>query len=368
MAIHKEKRQKGYVYRVRKVVKGKRICKTFERKIDAIQFQNEIKIDSRMVDGMTFKFSKAAEEWITNHAEIKKQPKPVATDKQMLKDNLLPHMGSMAITDISPEVVEALILKILKKGNSKSTVNKNLELLRTILNYNIKRRRILYNAVSIVGLFKQQIPEFDYWEMQESRQFLSYVETKYFATGNDLKPLYMLALNAGMRLGEILGLAWSNVDFKRRLITVRRSYDSHQQCIKDTTKGFKSRYVPMNPDLIDELSSMKHKDNNDLVFSTISGNPKDCSNVYHYFRRDCEEAGVRKIRFHDLRHTFASHFMMNGGSIFELQILLGHSDIKTTMRYAHFSKSYLVGKTNIVSFSGKENVTRVNFRKDAVNR
>ncbi|MBT3182768.1 MAG: site-specific integrase, partial [Deltaproteobacteria bacterium] len=312
-------------------------------------------------DGMTFKFREAAEEWLVKHAEIKKQPKPVATDKQMLRDNLLPFLGSIALMDITPGVVENLILRMLKK-NSKSTVNKNLELLRTIFNYNIKRRRILYNPVSIIGLFKQQAPNTDYWEKQEARQFLEYVEGKYVSTGNDLKPLYVLALNTGMRAGEVLALSWRDVDLNTGLITVRRSYDSHQKCIKDTTKGFKVRHVPINNALYAELSKMKKSSKSDLVFSTISGNPKDRSNVTHYFQRDSKEAGVRKIRFHDLRHTFASHFMMNGGSIFELQIILGHSDVKTTMRYAHYGKGYLVGKTNIVEFSSTGKVVNVDFK------
>jgi integrase len=368
MAITKVKRRnKGDGYKVRKVVRGRRICKFFDRKIDAIQFQNDIKIDSRVVDGMTLKFSKAADEWITNHAEVKKQPKPVATDKQMLRDNLIPFFGSVAISDIAPEDVEAFILRMLKK-NSKSTINKNLELLRTILNYNVKRRRILYNPVTVVGLFKQQTPDFEYWEMSEAKQFLSHVEKKYFASGNDLKALYVLALNTGMRLGEILGLYWCDINFENNLISVRRSYDSHQHCIKNTTKGFKVRHVPINPVLREELLQMKRGKSKDLVFATINGKPKDRSNVSHYFRRDSEGAGVRKIKFHALRHSFASHFMMNGGSIFELQIILGHSDVKTTMRYSHFSKSYLIGKTNIVSFSGKENVVSVNFRKESVNQ
>ena len=74
------------------------------------------------------------------------------------------------------------------------------------------------------------------------------------------------------------------------------------------------------------------------------------------------EAGVRKIRFQDLRHTFASHFMMNGGDIYHLKEILGHSDIKTTMRYVHLLKTFLVDKADIVSFSS-DNVVRVDFGK-----
>ena len=63
------------------------------------------------------------------------------------------------------------------------------------------------------------------------------------------------------------------------------------------------------------------------------------------------EADVKKIRFHDLRHTFASHYVMNGGNIFELQQILGRSDTKTTMRYSHFSPDHIAHTANIVRFS-----------------
>ena len=81
---------------------------------------------------------------------------------------------------------------------------------------------------------------------------------------------------------------------------------------------------------------------------------RDSDNPDHYsgrnFKRACERAGVRSLKFHDLRHTFASHFMMRGGNLFDLKELLGHSDIKTTMIYAHLSPNHLKEASRIVNF------------------
>lgn len=115
----------------------------------------------------------------------------------------------------------------------------------------------------------------------------------------------------------------------------------------------------------EDLIRMKALKAGDLVFSTISGNPKHRSNVTHYFQSACDEAGVSRIRFHDLRHTYASHFIMNGESIFVLKEILGHSDIKTTQRYAHLSKSFLVDKADTVHFSTDKKVVHVDFKKKA---
>jgi integrase len=366
MSIEKHKRKKGVVYRVKIHRNGVAISKNFDRIYDAQQFEREIRMSGDRVN-VRYTFSQAADEWLVNHAEVRKAPRSVYTDKQMLRDNLLPHFGSMPLRDIAPELLDHFIGRLRKDVKSPSTINRNLELFRTIFNYAIKRRRALYNPIKAVGLMRIQEPPFDYWETHEADQFLRYTEQKHQRTRGDLAFLYKFAINTGCRLGEILGLGWSDVNLGNRLIAIRRSYDSYQRKIKDMTKGRKIRHVPINSAIYDDLVRMKAERKGDLVFATISGNPKDRSNVTHYFQRDTLEAGVRKIRFHDLRHTYASHFMMNGGDIYHLKEILGHSDIKTTQRYAHLSKSFLVDKADTVCFSTGEKVIRVNFNKDAAN-
>ncbi len=365
MSIARIKRKKGFVYRVKVWRNGKLYSKNFNRSEDAKEFHREVKLSGSELD-LGYTFSQAAEEWIKNHAEVRKAPSSVRTDRQMLKDDLLPQMGALPIRDIAPEHVEAIIGTLLGKGASPSSVNRRLELLRAIFYYAMKRRRAIYNPVRVVGLLKTQQPPFDYWERHEASQFLEYVSRKYEGRESDLGLLFKFAMNTGMRLGEVLGLGWGDVDLGNRLIAVRRTYDSYQRRIKETTKGRKLRHVPINSAIYDDLVNMKARRDGELVFSTITGNPKDRSNVTHYFHRDSREAGVRRIRFHDLRHTYASHFMMNGGDIFHLKEILGHSDIKTTMRYAHLSKTFLVDKADTVCFTAEGNLIQAAFRKEAM--
>ena len=366
MSIKRIKRKKGYVYRVKVWRNGKVYSKTFDRSEDAKEFHREVKLSGGELD-LGYTFSQATEEWIKNHAEVRKAPSSVRTDRQMLRDDILSHVGTMPIRDIAPEHVEAIISRFLGQGLSPSSVNRRLQLLRAIIYYAMKRRRAIYNPVKVVGLLKTQLPPFNYWERHEASQFLEYESKKYEGRNSDLGFLFKFAMNTGMRLGEVLGLGWGDVDLGNRLIAVRRTYDSYQRKIKETTKGRKLRHVPINSAIYDDLVEMKAMRDGELVFSTITGNPKDRSNVAHYFHRDSKEAGVRRIRFHDLRHTYASHFMMNGGDIYHLKAILGHSDFKTTERYAHLSKTFLVDKADTVCFTTNENVVRVKFKKDAVN-
>ncbi|MFH1328983.1 MAG: tyrosine-type recombinase/integrase, partial [Candidatus Bathyarchaeota archaeon] len=334
MAIDKIVRKKGTVYRVRLFINGKRISRVFERKIDASQFEKNARLDSKLIETSDISFSEAAQEWISNHAQLRKAPRGVATDKQMLRDAILPELGRAKLQQITPERIECIIFKLRKKGLKDNTINRYLELIRTIFNYCIKRRKALYNPMTAVGLLKIQDPPFSFWSLEEANTFLTYVEEKYKSHSSDnLGMLYKFGINTGMRLGEILGLSWHDVDLNNRLIAVHSSFDSYQRKIKRTTKGRKIRHVPINSAIYSDLVEMRVRRKGELIFATISGNPRDRSNLTHDFQRDAVEAGVRKIRFHDLRHTYASHFIMNGGDLYHLKEILGHSDISTTQRY-----------------------------------
>ncbi len=368
MSIKKLKRKKGYVHKVRLKRNGVEYTGCFDRQYDAQQYEQEVRYSGCDNFDVKYTFEQASNDWMTNHAEVRKAPRSVHMDKQMLRDNLLPYFGPMPLRQIAPEMIDRFIQKLRKRTRAISTINRNLELLRAIFYYAIKRRKAIYNPMVAVGLLKTQDPPFNYWEQHEGVTFLRYVEGKCRRTGSDLAFLYKIALNTGMRLGEILGLGWEDVDFTSGLIRVRRSYDSYLKKVKDTTKGYKIRHVPINSAICEELRQRRATRTGDLVFATINGKPKDGSNVTHYFYRDIKEAGLRRIRFHDMRHTYASHFMMNGGDIYHLKEILGHSDIKTTMRYAHLSKSFLVDKADTVCFTTDKNIVRVDFGKKAVSQ
>tara|TARA_B100001971_G_scaffold84647_1_gene78088 strand:- start:197376 stop:197777 length:402 start_codon:yes stop_codon:yes gene_type:complete len=122
--------------------------------------------------------------------------------------------------------------------------------------------------------------------------------------------------------------------------------------LKDTTKSHRARHIPMNAVVRDIMEKRFKTRISKFVFHTPCGNsiPYD-----HFTQRDFKKAQQRAklnrlIRFHDLRHTYASHFIMNGGDIFVFQKLLGHSDTNTTMIYAHLSEKFLKSASEIVNF------------------
>ena len=164
-----------------------------------------------------------------------------------------------------------------------------------------------------------------------------------------LKPIVECTINTGMRKGEILSLKWKQI--KGGLIYLQK------------TKSNKARQIPVNDDLEVLFNRIKSEQNpkGDNVIGmdgkpvqkqnskdVFSYNDKPVKDVKRAFNKALEDAGIQDFRFHDLRHTFESHFVMRGGSIKSLQEILGHKDIKTTMRYAHLSQEHKKKEINLV--------------------
>jgi integrase len=161
-----------------------------------------------------------------------------------------------------------------------------------------------------------------------------------------LRLIVLIAVTTGMRSSEIFGLRWSDVMYSEGLLAVRAKL-----------KGGKMRYVPMPPELAAELRRFMPQpaDNNiryigvhnqDRVFSPKEGAKGERQRVEGSFDDLLERAGIEDFRFHDLRHTFASWYMMNGGDLYELAKILGHSNIKMTERYAKLARQHIARTSN----------------------
>lgn len=172
-----------------------------------------------------------------------------------------------------------------------------------------------------------------------------------------------------VRRGEAMGLRWSDVDLDRRLITVRRSYDGR-------TKSGKHRLVPIPAELVPILKQHRQADpwQGELVFPNENGGACFSKNskpgkVLELALKRC---GLPRVRVHDLRHVFASFFVMNGGDIFTLQRILGHSTPQITSdTYAHLAPDHLAGQGDRVSFPAPAEVVRakvIRFAAPAVRR
>jgi integrase len=177
-----------------------------------------------------------------------------------------------------------------------------------------------------------------YLSAEEIKALKAALDQKMFRAGTReinrtfyrLRMIVLIALTSGMRIGEIFGLVWSDLRFSEGLIAV---------CSK--LKGGKIRYVPMTPELAIELRKYPAVIGEEQLFPAKRGAKGERKRVEGSFETILELAGIVNFRFHDLRHTFASWYMMNGGDLYELAKILGHSNIRMTERYAKLSKRHI---------------------------
>ena len=205
-----------------------------------------------------------------------------------------------------------------KKKLAPATINKEVMCLRTMYNKAIQWGRLKENPTKTVQMFKVNNQLVRFLTQPEVESLLA-VCRPY------MRDIVTFAINTGLRRGEILGLQWEDVDLERNIIHVRN------------TKNGEDRKLPINSTVQALLQSLKKPSGR--VFLTPGG--RAVEDVDKGFKAALQKAKITKpFRFHDLRHTFASHLVMAGVDIMTVRDLLGHKSLEMTLRYAHLSPNH----------------------------
>lgn len=226
---------------------------------------------------------------------------------------LIRYFGGFFLADITPFDVEKFKVE-RRKSVSGPSVNRELALLKS-----------MFNAARQWGFVRIENPVrgVRYYPERQKERILTEDEARRLiaAGGKTVKPVIVLALNTGMRKSEILDLRWDNVDFKRRFIRVERS------------KNNRSRKIPMNSAVFEELQKLRGNGSEHVFTKERSSERLRC--VRSAFESACRRAEIQNLRFHDLRHTFATNLVMSGVDLVTVKEILGHSTIEMTVRYSH---------------------------------
>lgn len=143
--------------------------------------------------------------------------------------------------------------------------------------------------------------------------------------------MVLVGLRCGLRQGELLGLQWNDVDLKKGLLRVKRNVYRGKV---GTPKGGRWRDIDLGDEVLGALKAHRHL-RSEWVFCSMDGSRLTADQCRKPLQRACDRAGVRRIGWHVLRHTFASHLAMRGAPLRHIQKLMGHSTIVMTERYAH---------------------------------
>jgi len=231
--------------------------------------------------------------------------------------------------EITPLMVEKFKIERAKEVKP-ATVNRALTCLKSMFSRAITWGKFKgENPVKKVKSFIENNARLRYLEKEEITKLLKNCR-------RHLKPIVLLALNTGMRRGEILNLKWQDIDFRRGIIYLLR------------TKNNERREIPMNETVKTALIKVRKHPDSPYVFCGKDGKP--FYDVRTSFFTALKKSGIINFRFHDLRHTFASHLVMGGVDLNTVRELMGHKSLNMTLRYAHLSPDH---KKRAVDILGK---------------
>lgn len=238
------------------------------------------------------------------------------------------------LEDVTPKMIEAFKAECAAKLSPKS-VNNCLHTLRLMLNKGVRWKMLRENPYAVESL---EVPEkpYPWWDKEEDIQaFLQAArQSRYYA-------VYLTALETGLRYGEIIGLTRGDVCLQSGVVHVHRQWLEREGKYGPPKHG-RERWVDFSVGggLAETLRTLGgHGGPDSPMFVTATGAlPTKGGVADKYFRAAIRRAGVPRICFHGLRHTFASWYMIRHDNVWDLSAILGHSSIKTTMRYAHHSQ------------------------------
>lgn len=267
------------------------------------------------------------------------------------------YLHKIRLTDISQWDVQRWMTGKQKAGLEATTINRRVATLKSVLTKAVEwsvidasplagmKRLKTDNAPKVRYLSKDEevvlrkaLEERQESQRTDRRNYIQWRDARHLDTPEPLEttftdyltPMVLVALNTGMRRGEIFSLKWTDVDLTTKQLSI----------VGETAKSGSTRHVPLNNEALSTLNAWnKQSAKGELVFpSPVTGTRLD--NITSSWNNLVKDSGIENFRFHDLRHHFASSLVMSGVDLNTVRELLGHKDIATTLRYAHLAPEH----------------------------
>src|SRR5579872_1473194 len=279
-------------------------------------------------------------------------------DLRRLKTNFMGEFADFLLSELSPLLIEKWRTKRINNGKTMATVNRDIIILKSALSKAVEWELIKEHPLAKLKLFKTdskaKVRYLDKDEEKNLKEALIYRDNELkekrksgnqwrkergydcfpdlhrFVFADYLSPMVLVSLNTGLRRGELFSLTWNDIDFARANLTVKG----------DTAKSGKTRHIPLNAIALQALKDWRQiNETEELVFSNVKTGAA-FNHVKKSWAGVLERAKIKKFRWHDMRHHFASKLVMAGVDLNTVRELLGHADIKMTLRYAHLAPEH----------------------------
>ena len=288
--------------------------------------------------------------WYENYAKIKVRPSSHQTYKGYIENHIKPNIGDILLEKLTTLDLQKFYKKLLSngrvdrleskgqpKGLSPKTVRNIHQILSSALKLAQEQRIILTNPAEGCALPKVEHREMKTLPVEQLQSFLRE------AKDSGVFELYYLELATGLRRGELLGLKWEDIDLEHGDLRVRRQIARINGRVVEAPLKTKNAYrtLPLAEDTVSILKEQKKKvGSSPWVFPSATGGPISPDSVLHMLHRVLKRAGLPEVRFHDLRHTFATLALQNGVDIKTVSGMLGHFSAGFTLdTYAHVTTS-----------------------------
>lgn len=286
--------------------------------------------ETRKTERQTPTFAEFIERQYMPH--IRSYKKSWETDVSLLKNHLLPRFGKRYIDQITRQDITQMHSERKASGAAAGSANRLLIMMRYIFNLALRWELpgIKSNPTKNVPLMLENNRRERYLTGDETRRLY---ESVCKSDNHMLQLIVPMLILTGARKREVLDAKWEDFDFERRLWRI------------PTTKLGKPRHLPLSDGVMSLLSTMPRNLKSDYVFANPKTN-KPFVSIFCAWNTARKKADLSDVRIHDLRHSFASLLINSGRSLYEVQKLLGHTQIKTTQRYAHLSPETLLDASN----------------------
>ncbi|WP_255349361.1 MULTISPECIES: site-specific integrase [unclassified Thioalkalivibrio] len=279
-------------------------------------------------------------EWATTYLETTHK-RSISDDEGKLRNVLLPEWGSRPIDSIRPDDIRRLLSKIQNKGLKPGTVNRYRSLISALMSRAVDAGHITQNPAAKVPKLAENNERVRMLSDEDAANLLRALEAEPLNSRNAI----LMCLFTGRRRGDVLSMTWDHIDFERASWHIPRGKDQ------------RAHWVPLPKEAVAVLLSQRSNRiaGSNYVFPGRHGRDR-LATVQKSWKSAASKAGLRDFRLHDLRHNYASRVVQDLGSLYVAAQLLGHSDLRTTRRYAHLTDNTLATAAQGVASSISQEV------------
>lgn len=282
------------------------------------------------------------EEWKEEKKKYVKKS-TYAAYQLLIQNHIKPYFGDLY--EVNEEKVQQFVFDKLDAGLSEKTIRDIIIVLKMILKFEIKNGYLEYIQIDAKFPSKQEKKDLDVLSKADQKKFMEHLRNNFTFKNLGI----FICLSTGMRIGEICGLRWCDVDTVEGVIKVRHTLQRiyiiegetrHTELLLDTPKTANSvRDIPMSSELLKMLKSLNKVVNENYYVISNDIKPIEPRTYRNYYKKLCKQLDIPELKFHGLRHSFATRCIESKADYKTVSVLLGHSNISTTLNlYVHPNK------------------------------